>query len=304
MRFPIHEDDAGQRVDRFLRQWLRRAPISMLQRWIRQGQVRIDGERAEPGAMLEVGREFEIVIDQADLADFVTEPVSQPDRPGRPVVHRHQDQHLWIVDKPAGLAVQGGRGLEDDLQTRVRAAIGPSASKTFRPSPAHRLDRPTSGLVMVGVSAPGLRGLNEALREHRVDKIYLALIEGNLDPTSGLIDAPLRVDDREDDGLTQVDLDGVEARTRYRVVARGESVSAVRVVLETGRRHQIRAHFQALGHPIVGDVRYDGRARSGFGEHRIALHAERLRLDHPVTGERLDVTSPIPDEFRRLLTRR
>ncbi|MEO0481845.1 MAG: S4 domain-containing protein, partial [Planctomycetota bacterium] len=104
MRFPIHEDDAGQRVDRFLRQWLRRAPISMLQRWIRQGLVRIDGERAEPGAMLEVGREFEIVIDQADLADFVTEPVSQPDRPGRPVVHRHQDQHLWIVDKPAGLA--------------------------------------------------------------------------------------------------------------------------------------------------------------------------------------------------------
>jgi 23S rRNA pseudouridine1911/1915/1917 synthase len=222
----------------------------------------------------------------------------------------HQDQHVLALDKPARLLVhEGDAGDEPTLIDAVLRAFPGRRGHTFRPALAHRLDRDTSGVVLAGLSAEGLRGLEDALRKREVEKVYLALVVGVPDPREGIIDAPLRREDLPRGEGPKVSVGGArdpEAVTEYRVVGEGGGCALLEVRPRTGRTHQIRAHLRWIGHPILGDATYGDRKRNAeakarHGLWRQFLHAARVDLKHPVTGERLVVESPLPEELARVL---
>ncbi len=204
-----------------------------------------------------------------------------------------RDEDLLVVDKPAGLAMHPGTGVHDHLLGRVHRLLGASRGHSFRVAPAHRLDRDTSGLVVFGVSAQGLRGFTALLRDHAVRKTYLARVHG-LPPPQGEIDLSLARHDASVGPKMHVQADGVAALTRYRVVATLAQRAVLEVELATGRTHQIRAHFAAIGYPLVGDHRY-GRAD---GARRLCLHAWRLEFAHPINGDALCLVATPPPELR------
>jgi 23S rRNA pseudouridine1911/1915/1917 synthase len=190
----------------------------------------------------------------------------------------------------------GGRSLVEWLRRSGRG----TRTATFAPSPAHRLDRGTSGLVAIGLSPLGLAGLAAAFRDGRVAKAYTAVVEGVPRPPRGTIDAPLRVVAAADARRPKVVVDagGKPARTDFRVVERGARVALVHLVPHTGRTHQLRAHLAHLGHPIAGDRRYGARL---VGVGRLMLHAAELTLPHPRSGARVHCEEPPPASFAALL---
>ncbi|MBK8976618.1 MAG: RluA family pseudouridine synthase [Planctomycetes bacterium] len=300
----VHDDDAGQRLDRFLRKLLPEAPLALIHRLVRTGAVRVGGARCDGSRRLAPGDAVSLALDDARFAALRGgERAPRPPRPTRPapaaVRVLHRDADLWIVDKPAGLAVHGGTGQRDDLAARVRAlAAGDTAAAalTFRPAPAHRLDRGTSGVVAFGVSARGLRAFVAALRDGRVDKRYLAITTRAPSPAAGVIDAPLAVADAGGDRpKARTAVDGLLARTTYRTLAIGATgLALVEVRLDTGRTHQIRAHLASRGCPLVGDHRYGALRDPRLPPGRIALHAARLSFPHPADGRPCVVESPLP----------
>jgi len=290
----VADSDAGQRLDRFLRKLLRDVPLSALHRMLRQRAITVDGARAEPGLRLVAGARVRLhgpvlpppAAERARTATWR--------RPEPTILYR--DEHLVAVDKPAGLAVQPskGRSLADWIRSRADLAP-PRDSRTFRPGAAHRLDRGTSGVVLIGKSPPGLRGLHAAFREGRVTKTYLALVRGVPAPRQGRIDAPLRTlaQARADRPKVVADADaGAPAITDYELLFTRGADSVLRVRIATGRTHQIRAHLAHLGHPLLGDSRYGG------GDGTFLLHAAVVELEHPVSGVALRIEAPVPAGLR------
>jgi 23S rRNA pseudouridine955/2504/2580 synthase len=300
----VAEGDAGQRLDRYLRKLLPEVPLSALHRWLRQGFVRVDGKKAEPGLRLQPGTQLAFrgpAVAAAQTVQAGAEPLAREVKrerktwtgPEPRILYRDAD--VLAVDKPPGLAVQPGSGpsLVDWLE--ARAALQPQPpSRTFHPGPAHRLDSGTSGIVLIGMSPQGLRGLNAAFAEGKVRKVYLALVRGVPSPERGTVDAPLlRLPDAGgEEPKVAVDPRGQPAITHYEVIGRRGRDAVLRVRIETGRTHQIRAHFAYLGHPLLGDRRYGGTG------DRFLLHAASLELVHPVTGKPLHVTAAAPPELQ------
>jgi 23S rRNA pseudouridine1911/1915/1917 synthase len=217
---------------------------------------------------------------------------------------------VLAVDKPARLLVHAGDdAAEPTLIDAILRAHPGRRSHTFRPALAHRLDRDTSGVVLVGLTAAGLRGLEESFRRRKVRKTYLALVVGVPDPPEGTVDAPLRRRPIPKGDRAKVDVGGAKdpgARTDYRVLASAGGFSLVEARPRTGRTHQIRVHLAHLGHPILGDPAYGDRERNARAKGRLGLwrpflHALRVELEHPVTGDLLSVEAPLPEELRRVL---
>lgn len=259
---------------------------------IEKGQVRLAGTTVhEPG--LEVAEDAEVDWDE--------------NRPARRVarldlVRLHEDEHLLIIDKPAGLLTvptPGGGDDEDTALGRVEQYV-----KRLRPRAAfaarvHRLDRETSGALAFALSAQARAGLIDAFRRHAIDRRYLALVAGEPAADGGTIDAPIRDEWKGGRrGVAQEGEDASDAVTHWRVVERLRGATLVEVRLETGRQHQIRAHLGHLGHPVFGDPIY-GKAKAP----RLMLHAARLGLRHPVSGEPVRVDAPLPPDFLRPLNR-
>jgi 23S rRNA pseudouridine955/2504/2580 synthase len=295
---------ADQRLDRLLRRILPDLPLSAIYRLLRSGKIRVDGKKADAALRLQVGMTLELRVDAAlaKPAKPSTRPVRSA-RAARPlpagllprVVFRDDD--MMVVDKPAGLAAQPGTGRDGaNLVDWLRATLPELCTATFAPAPAHRLDAGTSGLVAVGLSPRGARGLAAAFREDRVEKVYFAVVHGVPVAASGSIDAPLLV--REDAAAQApkvvVAPGGRPALTEFQRVRAGRHTTLLRLRLHTGRTHQLRAHLAHLGHPIVGDRRYGSDRDLG---RRFLLHAAELTLPHPVTGEPLRCDSPPPPEF-------
>jgi 23S rRNA pseudouridine1911/1915/1917 synthase len=239
------------------------------------------------------------VPDRAAAARLVPEPGVT-----FPVIY--EDEHLLVVDKPAGLVVHPGAGqrtgtLVHGLLARYPEVIGVGTDPA-RPGVVHRLDKGTSGLLLVARTQPAYEALVGALSSRTVRRRYRALVWGHVVATTGLIDAPIGRSPREPTRMA-VAVRGKEARTRYEVLHRFSDpveVTELACSLETGRTHQIRVHLRSIGHPVVGDVRYDG-ARQSLPMDRPFLHAEVLELDHPVTGEALRFTSALPDDLQAVL---
>jgi 23S rRNA pseudouridine1911/1915/1917 synthase len=212
----------------------------------------------------------------------------------------HLDEHLAVVDKPAGLVVHpapshAGLTLVDELAEILGGGADPE-----RPGIVHRLDKETSGLLVVARDDATHAALQEQVRRREVERVYLALAGGRLDSRTGTIDAPIGRASRQRHRMAVSGAASRQARTHFEVLELLTAESYLEVKLETGRTHQIRAHFGAIGHPLIGDSTYGGEAKYGLG--RQFLHAHRLAFAHPASGEAMSFRSELPDDLAAALT--
>ncbi len=290
------ESLAGERLDRTLAMltgWTR----SEVQTLIELGAVLVDGVAVAKSRRLERDTLIEV------LAEPEPPGLPQPD-PSIPVVVRHEDDDVVVIAKPAGLVVHPGAGHPDGTLVNGLLARYPDLATVgdpARPGIVHRLDRDTSGLLVVARSQPAYDGLVAMLAAHEVERRYLALVWGVPASSRGVIDAPIGRSVRRPTRMA-VREGGRGARTAYEVVAgfRDPEVALLQCQLETGRTHQIRVHLQAIDHPVVGDPAYGGR-RAALALDRPFLHAGGLTFAHPVTGERVAVEEPLAPELQVVL---
>jgi len=285
----VSAERAGQRLDNFLMSLLGPLPRGLIYRLVRTGQVRVNGSRAKPMRKLAAGDEVRVPPVAVAGDKTVSLPEGLVERVRRSIVERND--HYVILDKPAGLAMHGGSGLSFGLMDAI-ARIDPN----WRP--VHRLDRPTSGLLVLACHHQALRSLQQAFMQHQVDKRYLALLDGRLPEACVRVDEPLKkIRDASGQHRVIVDPDGQSARSTFRLLESIGRFSYVEVILETGRTHQIRAHAKFLGLPLVGDELYNPAAPPAPLD-RLFLHAHYLRLPWP--EDRL-YSSPLPDALTRAL---
>jgi 23S rRNA pseudouridine1911/1915/1917 synthase len=291
----------GQRLDRVVAMVTgrSRAEAAAL---VDAGAVAVDG-RAVTARAYRVSEGDELDLPGAEPpAD-----VSLDADPGVVVPVVHEDEHLLVVDKPAGLVVHPGAGQPHGTLVHGLLARYPeirTVGQPDRPGIVHRLDRGTSGLMLVARTDAAYDALVAMLAGRRVDRRYRALVWGTLDSPTGVVDAPIGRSSRDRTRMA-VTMTGKPARTAYEVERTFHdpvAVTELRCKLETGRTHQIRVHLASIGHPVVGDARYGGD-RPSLPCPRPWLHAERLALDHPVTGEALAFTSAIPPELAEVRAR-
>lgn len=319
VELPISVNDAGQRAERYLRKRFPLLGSGRLQSLFRRKEIKIAKKPVDPGYMLQAGDVLRVF--------GIREEEAQVPPKGAPTAERHpppsilfEDHELLVVDKPSGMAAHPGSGIAPgaSLIERVQAYLAAPASgaektdglapgwgtELFRPALVHRLDKETSGVLLIAKSGPMLRTLTEALRAGRIRKRYLALVAGHPRPAAGTIDVPLaRIDSTAGaKSLAADDGEGKESVTHYETIRRAGDFALLRVTLETGRMHQIRAHLAHIGHPIVGDTRYDkpsgARARmKAAGVTRLFLHAEELSWRDGAT--RRTFRAPPPPELER-----
>ena len=274
---------------------------SVAARLVATGGVRLDGAVVTSGTRrVAEGESLAVHIDlRAD-----PQPAADPDVVFGTVF---EDPDLLVVDKPAGLVVHPGAG--HDSRTLVHGLLArypdiAGVGDPYRPGIVHRLDRGTSGLLVVARTERTHRLLVEQMRAHQPERVYCALVQGHPEAPSGLIDAPIGRSSRNPQRMTLTDR-GRPARTRYTVERRYDQPARVALLecqLETGRTHQIRVHLRAIGHPVVGDPTYGpGRADDVFGLSRPFLHARSLSFSHPVSGRTVQAESPLPDDLAAVL---
>jgi len=293
---------AGQRLDQALAALLPDYSRSRLKAWIESGEVRVDGAVLRPRDKVLGGEAVSINASLPEETRAVAQEI--------PLVLVHEDKHVFVVDKPAGLVVHPGAGNPDNTLQNALLALDPKLASLPRAGIVHRLDKDTSGLLIVARTLPAHTALVRMLGERDVHREYEAICRGVM-TAGGTIDAPI---DRHPTERVRMAVreGGRDAVTHYRVIARFRANTHVRVQLETGRTHQIRVHLAHAGYPIVGDRVYGGRLTLPKGANeelrqalrefpRQALHAARLQFDHPVTGKPLECASPLPADMRGLL---
>jgi RluA family pseudouridine synthase len=309
-RYTVNEDWRGSRVDRFVRAVAGPVPFATIQLLFRKGRILLNGRRTHGGARLAAGDTVEVDIErvQSRRAGMpgAEEMIERYGRIGEEIEIIYEDGELLALDKPGGLVVQPGnrkeRGSLLDLleEYRLRSGGGPAGgdfpaqspgAPEFPYSPVHRLDRETSGILIVAKSRSSARALSAAFKKHATAKLYLAVTDGVPDPREGTIRSALRTL-KGRSSRSVVDRRGKRAETTYSLLERLEDGRAlVEVRIETGRTHQIRAHLASIGAPVSGDRRY------GSAGPRLLLHAWMVRIAHPLTGEEIELTAKPPPGF-------
>jgi len=290
----VGEESAAQRIDNFLLRRLKGVPKSHVYRVLRSGEVRVNSGRVKPDYRLQHGDR--IRVPPVRVADRTAKPAARPQE--FPVVF--EDPALLVIDKPAGVAVHGGSGVSFGVIESLRAAR-PEAKMLEL---AHRLDRDTSGLLVVAKKRSALVELHRMLRDGEVEKVYVAIVKG--------VPAKKQFDIRESlhkhvtasgERRVSVKEDGVSAVTKVRMLQKSGNFSLLEVRLMTGRTHQIRVHLAHAGHPVLGDDKYGdfelNRALARQGVKRLMLHARRLAFRHPLEGKPIRVESGLPDDLER-----
>ena len=281
----VPPDAAGTRLDQFLAEPL--GSRARAQRLIDAGAVLVDGRLRPKRHPLRGGERVE--VDEQPLSAPVTE--------AEPAAFEiaYEDKYLLVVDKPAGVVVHPGRGNRSGTLSQALAGVAAGGDEPRRAGIVHRLDRDTSGLLVVAKTEEIHRALKALLAARRLQREYLALVEGRPDARSGTIEAPVGRH-RRDPLLMSIDSASPrEARTHFEIERLLPDTALLRVMLDTGRTHQIRVHMAAIGHPVLGDQQYGGRVE--YGLTRQFLHAARLSFPHPATGQRVDVQSPLPEDL-------
>jgi 23S rRNA pseudouridine1911/1915/1917 synthase len=291
-RLRVPPESAGARLDRFLAELPEIGSRAVAERLVRDGGVLVDGRARPKSHKLEGGEELEF---EAPLPRASTLVAQQMD-----LVVPYEDEHLLVVDKPAGLVVHPGAGhAEGTLVHGLLAYDVEGGEEAERPGIVHRLDRDTSGLLVVARSPEAHRRLQEMVRNRELTREYLALVVGRPRSRRGTIEAPIGRD-RHDALRHSLDTDSPrEAVTHFEIEETYDGYTLLRVRLETGRTHQIRVHLAAIDLPVAGDPTY-GKPEA-LGLRRQFLHAARLAFDHPFGGERVDVESPLPDDLASAL---
>jgi 23S rRNA pseudouridine955/2504/2580 synthase len=309
--FKTSPDAAGQRLDKFLRRVIPDLPLSAVYRLIRTKKIKVNGARAEESQLLKAG-DLVSVRDQALQAEpkpstapsFPRHPKPRPAKSNFQVLH--EDAHILVCVKPAGLAVHPGTGItEETLVDQVRAYLGPPPEGEFKAAPAHRLDRETSGVIVVAKTRQAIVRLAEIFTEGLAKKVYIALVMGQVQK-QGVIDQPLAEHQQTGASKSQRGVNMQSALTRYKLLGQAKEAALVEVEIETGRTHQIRRHFADIDHPLVGDSKYgdfpfNRRVRSEWGAKRLFLHAARLGLPHPVSGEMMTFRANVPPDLLAVL---
>lgn len=298
----VGEENAGQRIDNFLCRMLKGVPKSHVYRILRSGEVRLNGRRVGPDARLTIGDRVRVPPVRTSAPRT---PIRLPAAAAPPVVY--EDDALLVVNKPAGTAVHGGSGIVRGVIETLRATRPQARFLEL----AHRLDRDTSGLLLVAKTRTALTGLHAALREGRIDKRYLVLVRGRWRDEKRVVRLALhKFATKEGERRVRVDREGgKEAVTTFRRVqawpAHEPPLALLEAELATGRTHQIRVHLTALGFPLAGDDKYGdfawNRELVKQGLRRMFLHAWRLALDHPVGGAPLALEAPLPADLARFV---
>jgi 23S rRNA pseudouridine955/2504/2580 synthase len=298
----IDEEWAGQRIDNFLIRICKGVPKSHVYRILRSGEVRVNKGRVGADYRLEAGDLVRVPPIRV-AAPEVEAPVWMP-APSYSIVH--EDDYVLVIDKPSGLAVHGGSGVSFGVIEQLRNARPQAKFLEL----VHRLDRETSGLLMIAKRRSALVALHEQIRENRIDKRYMACVAGDWHDARRIVKAPLHKFLMADgERRVRVQDDGLASHTIFNLLERFKGYALLECELKTGRTHQIRVHLQHLGMPIVGDEKYGDFAlnrrlsRAGVrpGIKRMFLHAYKLRFTHPGTGEPLELQAPLPAECRQFI---
>jgi 23S rRNA pseudouridine955/2504/2580 synthase len=286
----VGEESAAQRIDNFLLRRLRGVPKSHVYRVLRSGQVRVNSGRVGPDYRLQIGDRVRLPPVRVSAAPKTARPAEFP------VVY--EDAALLVIDKPTGVAVHGGSGLSFGVIESLRA----SRPQTKVLELAHRLDRDTSGLLIVCKKRSALVEVHRQLREGEVEKIYATIVKGTPAQDAFELSQPLHkyvMDSGE--RRVSVHEGGMSALTRVKVMKKGRDFSLLEIRLLTGRTHQIRVHLAHAGHPVLGDDKYGdfalNRELAKQGVKRLFLHAGRLAFAHPLTRERVRLQAPLPADM-------
>ena len=290
LRIRVPDDAAGLRLDRFLAGLPEVSSRSAAERLLGSGSVLVDGVTAEKSLRLAGGEEIELPAFASAPAGLEPEDVD--------LRIAYEDDHLLVVDKPAGVVVHPSAGHGTGTLVHGVLALGAAGGEEDRPGIVHRLDRDTSGLLVVARSEEAHERLKRLVQKRELEREYLALVRGRPRSRAGRIEAPIGRG-RRDPTRHSLDTDRPrEAITHFELVEQIDQNALLRVRLETGRTHQIRVHLAAIGLPVAGDTVY-GAHEPALG--RQFLHAARLAFTHPFTGERVEVESPLPPDLARYL---
>ncbi|MEZ4650533.1 MAG: RluA family pseudouridine synthase [Candidatus Eisenbacteria bacterium] len=310
--FPVPPGEPSRRIDAWLSDRCPDLSRSQIQCWIKDGRVTVDGEPVAARNKVSAGQSVRLVIPAPTRTELEPEDV--------PLGVVYEEDDFVVIDKPAGLQVHPGSGpkratVVHGLLHRYPGWDAPGPEE--RPGVVHRLDRSTSGLMVVARTHLGYQSLGRQIRDRTVSRRYVALVWGNLGAEAGRIDAPIGRHSRERTRMA-VRRQGRTAATNWRVLERFEQLTLVEAVLETGRTHQIRVHFAHLGHPVFGDPtygrdalwveRFAGPERSVYQSlvrrlNRQALHAYHLAFDRPGDGKRVRCEAPVPTDMEEVLYR-
>jgi len=304
--FTVGDGEAGHRLDHVLVLRFADRTRSSMGRFIRGGHVTVAGAQAKPGRVLKAGEVVAI--------EWPPEPTTEVAGEDIPLEVLYEDEHILVVVKPAGIVVHPACGHPSGtLVNALVARLGdvPEGDEPGRPGLVHRLDRGTSGVMVVAKNERALVRLQRQFHARKVEKTYLAVVVGRPDAASGRIDLALDRSRRDRKKMATVREGGREAHTRWRIKERLEGAALLEVDIETGRTHQIRVHLASAGHAVLGDRVYGGgRVASGLAAEvvelvrsfpRQALHAWRLAFTHPATGERLAFEAPLPADMVALI---
>ena len=289
----VPREGAGKRLDSYVAS-ATELSRNAVQRLIAEGSVLLNGRETLSKAKLREGDEISVAPPPPALTDILPQDI--------PLDIVYQDEDIAVINKPKGMVVHPAAGNPDGtlvnaIMYHIKDLSGVGGE--LRPGIVHRIDRMTSGLLVVAKNDAAHNFLSDQLKTHSVSRVYYALVEGNIREDGGTVDAPI-ARSRNDRKKMAVDPGGRSAVTHWRVLERFGDTTLLRVELETGRTHQIRVHMAYIKHPIVGDEVY-GRGRNRLGIVGQALHAGELRLTHPRTRETMVFTAPLPEEFEGAL---
>jgi 23S rRNA pseudouridine1911/1915/1917 synthase len=291
LRLEVSEDADGTRLDRFLASPL--GSRARAQSLIDASRVRVDGRVRPKRHLVRAGERIEVDELKVEMSAAIESEAR--------FAVAYEDERLVIVDKPAGVVVHPARGHRSGTLAQALEARGAAGGESWRAGIVHRLDRDTSGLLVVAKSEQVHQSLKQLLSARQLRREYLALVEGRPEARSGTIDAPIGRHRRERVAMSIDTEEPREARTHFELERALPGATLLRVILETGRTYQIRVHMQAIGHPICGDPLYG--TPHLYGLERQFLHAARLAFPHPVTGSPVDVRSPLPGDLVQALER-
>ena len=283
----VGEESEAQRIDNFLLRELKGVPKSHVYRVLRSGEVRVNSGRVKPDYRLRIGDRVRIPpVRMAPRSEIKPKPLDLP--------IKYEDEALLVVDKPSGVAVHGGSGVSFGVIESLRASRPQAKFLEL----AHRLDRDTSGLLILCKKRSALVELHRMLREGQVDKVYLAVAKGEAKKSLELRESLHKYVTASGERRVSVAEGGQSAVTRARLLKTNGKFSLLEVHLLTGRTHQIRVHLAHAGHPIVGDDKYGDFALNRELKPRLQLHAAKLAFRHPLTGEQVKLESPLPAEMK------
>ena len=294
LKFIVTKENIGKRLDAYVSSLKDNISRSNAQKLIKNNKIFVNGKNVKESYKVKENDEIRIIIEEPKKSSLKPENI--------PLDIIYEDNDIIVINKPKGMVVHPGNGNHEGTLVNAVLAYAKDLSGIggeLRPGIVHRIDKDTSGLIIVAKNDKAHKNLSEEIKNHEVTKIYTCLVRGNISEDDATIDMPIGRDknDRKKMAVTE---DGKKAITHFRVLKRYGNYTLLRVKIDTGRTHQIRVHMAKIGHPIIGDEVYSN-GKNEFNVHGQMLHSTYLKFKHPVTGKELELEAPLPQYFQDVL---